>query len=217
MRISIRIICLPVMAACLWAAAPGLASAADLQSDSYLGITLGNQDAASLARMQALFGPLHDEYAEFCLKGNGNYAIVAVEKDTKHGGVRVLGLTLSSRDPGSHCVAYPDPLPAVSGLAPGMKYADAVFRLVTTGYHRTANTARGGAYEKRIVGAASCQHIPASDFELEHYRYGSDVAVITYHLRRNVVDKLVSVEKTIDTDFEAGDNADCEARNKALH
>ena len=199
---------------CLWSC---FSFSTELDSQSYMGISLGEQDSKSIYAFNGLFGEMEEGYALYCLKNDETFLVFTVSNDTHHHFSRTEYVELSLYSPDVECQESKTEVKEFNGVRPGMYQSEIVSILRKNGYRKGYATSKQVTYEKSIKETAQCHHYEESEYDPEYYAYGSKKVTLSYSLSRFKVGKAMSIKKSLTYGFVPIENKECSARNKSKH
>ena len=198
--------------ASLWSC---LSFSTELDSQSYMGINLGEHDSKSAAAFNGLFGEIKEGYALYCIKSNEAYLVLTVSNDKHHNFSRTDSVETTLYSPDVECSESKVDLEEFRDVRLGMYQSEIVSILREAGYRKGYTTSKQITFEKEIQEAAKCHHYEESEYDPEYYAYGSREVMLSYSLSRIRAGKVGSIKKSLAYGFTTIKNEECATRNKS--
>ena len=196
---------------------PSFSFSAELDSHSYMGIDLGEQDAKSVAVFVDLFGEMKEGFSLYCLKGKEQYLIITVSNDTHHHFSRTDSVEISLYKPDIECSESKRAIEMFNGIRLNMYQSEMASILRSEGYLQGYSTSKQATYEKSTSEEPQCHHHKETEFDPEHYTYGSKKITLSFSLSGISAGKVGSIKKRLAYGFTSMENEDCGTRNKSKH
>ena len=196
---------------------PSFSFSVELDSHSYMGIDLGEQDTKSVAAFIDLFGEMKEGYSVYCLQGKEQYLIFTVSNDTHHNFSRTDSVEISLYKPDVECPKSKKEIEKHNRVMLGMYQSEIASILRSEGYQKGYSTSKQATYEKSISEEPQCHHYKETEFDPEYYTYGSKKITLSFSLSGISAGKVGSIKKRLAYGFTSMENEECGARNKSKH
>ena len=192
-----------------------MTSASELDQATVHEISIGNQNANSMAVVEKIFGVIPSGYNKLCTSNQKNYAVFTIENDAHHNFITVTSIEITKTKPPQNCVLTKKPI-SFAGITPGMYQPEIEGIFNSKGYKKAVITPKYVTYEKRSIETATCHHYPESEYDQEYYAYGSNEHIVSFTLSDLKSGMFNSVTKRLGYNFVPSNNDQCQTRNKSL-